>query len=482
MSKLNKTTVIFGDLISMARIRSNKLWIDLKESIAGTEQDFTSGSLRRAIFLLSVPMVLEMLMESVFAVADIWFVSKLGADAVATVGLTESMITIVYAIGVGLSMATTALVSRRIGQKDRDSAARAAFQSIITGLVVSIFIAIPGFIFANDLLRLMGASETILTEMSSYTAIMLGGNAVIMLLFIINAVFRSAGDAAISFRVLLLANGLNIILDPVLIFGLGPFPELGITGAAIATNTGRGIAVIYQLYLLFFGHGRVVLKSHNLAIRMQTIKQIFHLSAGGIGQHLIATSSWIGLFRIMSVFGSEALAGYTIAIRIVVFALLPAWGISNAASTLVGQNLGAKKPDRAERSVWSVSRINMFYMGLISIVLIIIPTYFINFFTTEPGIIKSGVASLQVISYGFILYGLGMVMVQALNGAGDTVTPSWINLFCFWLVEIPLAYLMAIQFDAGEKGVYFSIIIAESLMTLSALWIFKKGKWKLKEI
>jgi putative MATE family efflux protein len=482
MNKLIKTVVILGDLKSMSQRRYQQFWTDIKEAIAGTEQDFTSGSMRRAIFLLAVPMVLEMLMESVFAVADIWFVSKLGADAVATVGLTESLITIVYAIGVGLSMATTALVSRRIGQKDPDRAARAAFQSIITGLAVSLLIAVPGMIFAKDLLILMGASEAIWQEMSSYTAIMLGGNAVIMLLFIINAVFRSAGDAAISFRVLLIANGLNIVLDPLLIFGIGPFPELGITGAAIATNTGRGLAVLYQLYLLFFGHGRVRLRARNIAIRLDTIRQVLKLSAGGIGQHLIATSSWIGLFRIMSEFGSEALAGYTIAIRVVIFALLPAWGISNAASTLVGQNLGARKPDRAERSVWAVGRINMFYMGLVSVILIALPSSLITLFTTEADVVRSGVASLRIISFGFILYGLGMVVVQAFNGAGDTLTPTWINFFTFWMLEIPLAYALALWMDFGEQGVYYAIIISESLMTLAAVWFFRKGKWKLKEV
>lgn len=466
----------------MSQRRSRKIWKDIKEAIAGTEQDFTSGSLRRAIFLLSVPMVLEMLMESVFAVADIWFVSKLGAEAVATVGLTESLITIVYAIGVGLSLVTTALVSRRIGQKDPDRAARAAFQSIIVGLAVSLLIAIPGFIFAKELLILMGASEIMYNEMSSYTTIMLGGNAVIMLLFIINAVFRSAGDAAISFRVLLIANGLNIILDPMLIFGIGPFPELGIKGAAIATNTGRGLAVMYQLYLLFFGNGRVQLRAKNIIIHLETIRKVLRLSAGGIGQYLIATSSWIGLFRIISEFGSHALAGYTIAIRIVIFALLPAWGISNAASTLVGQNLGARKPERAERSVWSVARINMFYMGLVSIALILFPTSFISIFTSEADVINSGVTSLRILGYGFIFYGLGMVVIQSFNGAGDTITPTWINFFCFWLIEIPLAYMLALSLNIGEQGVYYAVIISESLMALTAVWYFRKGKWKLKEV
>lgn len=465
-----------------SQIKYRKIVSDIKEAIAGTEQDFTKGSLKRAIFLLSVPMVLEMMMESIFAVVDIYYVSRLGADAVATVGITESLITIVYAIGVGLSMATTAMVSRRIGQKDKKGASRAAFQSIITGLFVSFLIAVPGIIFAEDLLRLMGAEESIYTSMSSYTAIMLGGNAVIMLLFIINAVFRSAGDAAISFRVLLIANGLNIILDPILIFGLGPIPELGIMGAAIATNIGRGLAVIYQFYLLFKGNKRVRLGFDNIRVHFETIKQLIKLSLGGIGQNIIAMSSWIGLVRIISVYGSEALAGYTIAIRIIIFALLPSWGISNAAATLVGQNLGAKQPERAEKSVWMVGKINIVLMGLLSVILILFPSFFIRLFITDDNVVASGAMSLRIISYGFALYGLGMVLVQALNGAGDTITPTKINFFCFWLIEIPLAYLLALQLHVGETGVYYSIVIAESVMTIAALWFFRRGKWKLKEV
>jgi putative MATE family efflux protein len=482
MSRINKLTLRTISIVNEGQNKYQKLVRDIKESIAGTEQDFTKGSLRRAIFLLSVPMVLEMMMESIFAVVDIYYVSRLGADAVATVGITESLITIVYAIGVGLSMATTAMVSRRIGEKDKKGASRAAFQSIITGLVVSLFIAIPGIIFAKDLLRLMGAEEAIYQTMSSYTALMLGGNAVIMLLFIINAVFRSAGDAAISMRVLWVANILNLILDPLLIFGIGPFPELGIMGAAIATNTGRGLAVIYQFYILFKGHKRVKLGIDNIKIHLKTIRQLIKLSLGGIGQHLIATSSWIGLVRIISVFGSEALAGYTIAIRIIIFALLPSWGISNAAATLVGQNLGAKKPDRAEKSVWAVGKINVVLMGAISIILIITPSFFIQLFISDPNVVESGALSLRIISFGFAFYGLGMVLVQALNGAGDTITPTKINFFCFWMIEIPLAYLVALQFGFGDIGVYYAIVIAESVMTLAAFWFFKRGKWKLMEV
>jgi putative MATE family efflux protein len=459
-----------------------RIFHDIKEAISGTEQDFTRGSLHRAVFLLSVPMVLEMLMESVFAVADIFYVSKLGSEAVATVGLTESLITIVYSIGIGLSMAATAMVSRRIGEKDTKGASKAAVQAIITSLVVSLLIAIPGIWFASDLLRVMGASEVIHTTMSSYTAIMLGGNVVIMLLFVINAIFRSAGDAAVSMRVLWFANIINIVLDPLLIFGIGPFPELGIKGAAIATTVGRGLAVIYQLYLLFRGNKRVRLLISDIGFDFITIKTLIRISFGGIGQNLIATSSWIGLMRIISEFGSEAIAGYTIAIRIIVFALLPSWGISNAAATLVGQNLGANQPERAERSAWAVGKVNLWLMGTVSILLIVFPSVFIRLFIDEPGVIKSGVMSLRIISTGFIFYGLGMVMVQAINGAGDTVTPTIINFFCFWLLEIPLAYFLAISLNIGEEGVYYSIVISESVMALTAALLFKRGKWKLKRV
>ncbi len=465
-----------------SEINLRRLWKDILESISGTDQDFTKGNMGRAILLLAIPMVLEMAMESIFAVVDIFFVSKLGTAAVATVGITESMMTIVYSIAMGLAVGTTALVSRRIGEKNPEGASVTAFQAIATGLVVSLLIALPGAAFASRLLTLMGAEGEMVKEGYMYTGIMLGGNGIIMLLFIINAVFRSAGDAAISMRVLWIANLINIILDPLLILGIGPFPELGIKGAAIATTTGRGIGVAYQFWLLFNGRGRVKLKVRHMLIQVKVLWQLFRLSLGGIGQSLIATTSWIGLVRIISEFGEDALAGYTLAIRVIVFALLPAWGLSNAAATLVGQNLGAGQPDRAQRSVWLTAKVNIIFMGLVAIVFILIPGFFIRIFINDPNIIASGAVCLRIFAYGYIFYAMGMVMVQALNGAGDTATPTLINFFCFWMLEIPLAYFMALKWNVGETGVYWAIIIAESAMTLIAAFAFTRGKWKLRKV
>lgn len=480
-NKISTTTYIYSQSDSKWK-KLKRLLKDIWEAVSGTEQDFTSGHLGKAILLLSIPMVLEMVMESIFAVVDIFFVSRLGADAVATVGITESLITIVYAIAVGLSMATTALVSRRIGEKRPEQAAKVAFQAMITGLTFSFFIAWIGWFYAKEILLMMGVSEEIASNMYGYTAWMLGGNAVIMMLFIINAIFRSSGDAAISMRVLILANSLNIVLDPCLIFGLGPFPEMGITGAAVATNIGRGIAVIYQLYLLFGGKHRIKLSRASIVLNFKMIREIIRISAGGIMQTLIATSSWIAMVRILSVFGSEVLAGYTIAIRIIIFSLLPSWGLSNAAATLVGQNLGAKKPDRAERSVWYTGLTNVILLGSIGIFFVIWPDFFIRMFIQDDAVVSYGATALQLISYGFLAYGLGMVMIQSFNGAGDTNTPTWINFFCFWLLEIPLAYSLSLVMGFGEYGVFFAILSAETVMTILAVILFRRGKWKLKEV
>jgi len=455
---------------------------NVAEAVSGTEQDFTEGKLSRAILLLSIPAVLEMVMESVFVIVDIYFVSKLGANAVATVGITESMVTIIYAIAIGLGTATTSMVSRRIGEKNPDAASIAAFQAILTGVIISLLIGLPGAMLSGRLLGMMGASKTILESMSGYTSIMLGGNIVIMMLFIINAIFRSAGDAAVAMKVLWIGNIINIMLDPCLIFGLGPFPHLGVTGAAVATTIGRGCAVLVQFYLLFFGRKRIRLSKKHLIINFKIMIKLLKLSFGSIGQNLISTSSWIALVRIISIFGSEVVAGYTIAIRIIGFTLMPSWGISNAASTLVGQNLGAKKPERAERAVWVTGVANMILLGAIGLILVVYPEPFIRIFIDNENVVKSGVLGLRIISIGFIAYGLGMVLVNSFNGAGDTSTPLKINIFAFWFVEIPLAWLLAIKSGLMEEGVFIAIVIAESLMTLIAWIVFRRGKWKLKEV
>ncbi|MCK4558140.1 MAG: MATE family efflux transporter [Calditrichia bacterium] len=458
------------------------LWRDIIEAVKGSEQDFTSGSIGRAILLLSIPMVLEMMMESVFAVVDIFFVSKLGADAVATVGLTESMLTIVYAISIGLSLATTAIVSRRIGEKNHEGAAAATVQAILTGILVSVFIAVPGIFFAPDLLRLMGATQEIIDSGFVFTSIMIGSNVIIMLLFIINAVFRGAGDAAYAMRILWIANLINIVLDPCLILGLGPFPELGVTGAAVATAIGRGTAVIFQFILLLKRSGRIKIHREQIRFDFSVMKRLLRLSLGGIGQFLIATSSWIGLMRIMAVFGSESLAGYTIAIRILVFSILPSWGMSNAAATLVGQNLGAKKPKRAERSVWVSAIINMVFLCGIALVFITYPEFLIRLFTNEKKIVEIGAQCLRFLSFGYPFYAFGMVMTQAFNGAGDTTTPTILNFFCFWLIEVPLAYMLALQFGLAETGVFLAIISSESLLGILGIIVFRQGRWKLREV
>ena len=453
---------------------------NVTEALSGTEQDFTEGKLSRAILLLSIPAVLEMVMESIFVIVDIFFVSKLGANAVATVGITESMVTIIYAIAIGLGTATTSLVSRRIGEKNPDAAAVAALQAIITGIIISVLIGLPGAILAKHLLGLMGALKPIIDSMSGYTRIMLGGNIVIMMLFIINAIFRSAGDAAVAMKVLWIGNIINIILDPCLIFGLGPFPHLGVTGAALATTIGRGTAVLFQFWLLFFGKKRIQLSAKHFTVNFRIMMKLMKLSFGSIGQNLIGTTSWIALVRIISIFGSEAVAGYTIAMRIIGFTILPSWGLSNAASTLVGQNLGAKKPERAEKSVWATALVNMILLSIIGLILVIFPETFIRIFIDNENVIKSGVLGLRIVSIGFIAYGLGMVLVNSFNGAGDTSTPLKINIFAFWFVEIPLAWLLAIKAGLNEEGVFIAIVVAESLMTLISWIVFRRGKWKLK--
>jgi putative MATE family efflux protein len=454
----------------------------LREAVLGSQQDFTEGSIGRAITLLAIPMVLEVSMESLFGIVNVFYVGRLGADSVASVGITESLLTIVFGIGMGLSMATTAMVARRTGEKDPRGASIAAVQAIALGLCVSVPIGIVGIFYAPALFRLMGASDHVIAAGSGYGKIILGGNIVILLLFLNNAVFRGAGDAAIAMRALWLANIINIVLDPCLIFGLGPFPELGVTGSAIATTIGRGAGVVFQFYVLLGGKGRVKVSRDQVRIDVGVMLRLLRVSLGGIFQFLVATASWLGLVRIVAIFGGAALAGYTIAIRIIIFAILPSWGMSNAAATLVGQNLGAGKPERAERSVWVAGLSNMFFLGIVTIIFVVFAEPLIGIFTKDQEVIPYGVAALRYISYGYVFYAYGMVMVAALNGAGDTTTPTFINLCCYWLFQIPLAYTLALPLGLGANGVFLAITAAESLLAVIAILVFRRGRWKHRKI
>jgi putative MATE family efflux protein len=462
--------------------RPPAFWPTVREALRGSRQDFTQGPIGRAVLLLAVPMVLEMVLESVFAVVDVFWVARLGADAIATVGITESMLALLYAIAIGLSMGATATVARRIGEKDPDGAARAAVSSIALAIAVAVPIGVTGAFLAPRLLRLMGGSPGLVKTGSGFTAIMLGCNVVILLLFLINAIFRGAGDAAIAMRVLWLANIINLLLDPCLIFGLGPFPRLGVTGAAVATTCGRGTAVLVQLWTLARGRGRVAIRREHLTIEPAAMLRLLKISANGIVQAAVGTASWIGLVRILSAFGSAALAGYTIGLRIIVFAILPSWGMSNAAATLVGQNLGARQPDRAERSVLIAGLYNMIFLGCVGAVFLLSAGPLIRLFTSDPAIVPIGVDCLRTVSYGFLFYAWGMVIVQAFNGAGDTFTPTIINLFCFWLWEIPLAYLLSRYTPLGVRGVFLSITIAFSTLAVVSALAFRRGKWKEKKV
>lgn len=453
-----------------------------KQSLSGEEIDFTQGSIRKAIFLLSVPMILEMCMESVFALVDIIYVSRVSTNAVATVGLTESVITLIYALAIGLSMAATAVVARRIGEKDKKGASEAAAQAIMLGALISVLVSFAGILFPKQILALMGGEPDLIAEGYRYTQILIGGNITIMLLFLINAVFRGAGDASMAMWSLVLSNALNIILDPIFIFGWGPVPEYGVAGAAIATTIGRGTAVVFQLAILFFGKRRIKLAFSNLVLKTNVMFNIISVSLGGIGQFLIGTSSWVFLMRIMSEFGSEVLAGYTIAIRVLVFTLMPAWGMSNAAATLVGQNLGAGQPSRAEQSVWKTGKYNAIFMLGVSVFYLLFANTITSWFTSDPEVIKNGALCLRVLASGYLFFAYGMVITNSFNGAGDTKTPTVINLFCFWFFQIPLAYLAALQFKLGPVGVFVAITLAEVLLSLVSIWWFKKGKWKTVQV
>ena len=458
------------------------LWESIREALRGSHQDYTSGSLNRAILLLAIPMVLEMVLESLFAVVDVFFVGRIGANAVATVGLTESLLSLIFAVAIGLSMSTTAMVARRIGEKDPEDASVAGMQAIILGLSVSLLVGVPCFIFAPRLLQLMGASPEIVATGSGYARIALGGSGAILMLFLNNAIFRGAGDAAIAMRLLWVSNVINLVLDPCLIFGLGPFPRMGVTGAALATFTGRSIGVLYQFYRLGRGTERLPSLARHLRVNLAVLWRLIRVSITGILQFAIAHTSWIGLVRIVSTFGAAALAGYTIAIRIVIFVILPSWGLSNAAATLVGQNLGAGKPERAESSVWRTGFYNMIFLGAVGVVLILFAEPTVRLFTQDPDVVPLAASCLRILSYGNIGYAYGMVMLQSFNGAGDTITPTWVNLFGFWFLEIPLAYWLAIPMNLRSKGVFFSIVIAECSIAAAGILLFRRGRWKQQKI
>ena len=470
------------EIIAAGSAAPQSFWASVSEALRGTHQDFTSGSLNRAILLLAIPMVLEMVLESLFAVVDVFWVGRLGADAVATVGLTESLLSLVFAIGLGLSLSTTAMVARRIGEKDPEGAAVAGAQAIFIAFGVSLLVGIPSLIYAPDLLRLMGASPAIVASGSGYARIALGGSGVVMFLFLNNAIFRGAGDAAIAMRLLWVSNIINLILDPCFIFGLGPFPKLSVTGAALATFTGRGIGVLYQFYRLLRGTERIRILREQLRVNWQVLLRLLRVSLTGILQFAIAHTSWIGLVRIISVFGSAALAGYTIAIRILIFVIMPSWGLSNAAATLVGQNLGARKPERAQISVWRTGFYNMLFLGGVGIFFMIYATPVIRLFTNDPEVVPLAASCLRILSYGNIGYAYGMVMLQAFNGAGDTVTPTIVNFFGFWLLEIPLAYFLALRAGWHANGAYVSIVVAECAIALAGVLLFRRGKWKGQQI
>ncbi len=463
---------------SAIQVRNPGLWASLREAVMGSSQDFTEGSIGRAIVLLAVPMVLEMCMESLFGVVDVFWVSRLGADAMATVGLTETALTLVYVIALGLSMGATALVARRMGEKDEQGAGLVAVQAIVIGLIVAGGAAIFGYFFAPNLLHIMGGSDSVVRIGSGYTRMILSGSATIFLLFLINAVFRGAGDAAIAMRVLWIANMINICLNPCLIFGLGPFPRLGVTGSAVGTTIGRGIGVLLQLWVLTSGRGRLAVRAAQLRVDLLVMWRLIRLSLNAMFQYMVQMASWIGMVRIIASFGSSATAAYTVAFKVIIFAILPSWGMSNAAATLVGQNLGAGKPSRAETSVWRTGLYNMLFLGTIGVVFIVFARQIIGLFTTDPAVAPLAVNALRLFSYGNISYSYGMVITAAFNGAGDTATPTALNLVCFWLCQIPLAWALALHAGLGPNGVYVAVLVSDSLLAALGILLFRRGKWK----
>lgn len=454
----------------------------LRQAINGEEQDFTSGSIDRAIVLLAIPMILEMAMESLFAVVDIFFVARIGPEAIATVGLTESVLTLVYSLAIGLSAAATAMVARRVGEGNRDAAARAGAQTITIALALSLLIAIPGYFFAEDILRFMARDETVSSTGKHFTRLLLTANLPILLLWMLNGIFRGAGDAATAMRALWIANAVNIVLCPLLIFGWGPVPAMGVLGSAIATTIGRSTGVIYQLWHLFQVGKIVRLRWAQLRPDWSIIGGLVRLATGSTGQYLIASASWIFMIYILGQIGKEVTAGYTIALRIIIFTILPSWGMANAAATLVGQNLGAQKPERAERSAWRAAHFNMIFMAVVCVLYVVLAPQLIGLFTQDPVPLAAGTLALRIIGGGYVLFGYGMVISQAINGAGDTYTPTLLNFVCFWIIETPLAWLLALHWGWGQTGVYWAIVIAESIMALAAMWVFGKGRWKWAKV
>jgi putative MATE family efflux protein len=457
-------------------------WHAVGEALRGSHRDFTTGGLDRAILLLAIPMVLEMVLESLFAVVDIFWVGRLGPDAIATVGLTESMLTLIFAVGLGLGLATAAMVARRIGEKDPEGAAVAGMQGILLSLAVSVLIAVPCVMYAPQLLRLAGGTPQIVATGSGYTRIALGGGGVLLLLFLNNAIFRGAGDAAVAMRLLWVSNIINLVLDPFLIFGWGPFPRWGVTGAAAATLTGRSIGVLYQFYRLARGTERLRIGVKQMRVNFGVMGRLMRVAVNGIVQFLVAQASWLGLVRIVSAFGATALAGYTVAIRIIIFILLPSWGLSNAAATLVGQNLGAGKPERAETSVWRTGLYNMIFLGLTGLILFVFARPVVGLFTKDAEVAHVAANALRIFTCGNIAYAYGMVMLQGFNGAGDTLTPTLVNLVGFWILELPLAWWLAHKTPLESNGVFLSVVIAEVFMVGASVLLFRQGRWKRQKI
>ncbi len=461
---------------------SGSFWRLALQALKGAHHDYTSLPLQRAVLLLAVPMVLEMLMESLFAIVDVYWVSRLGSDAVAVIGLTESIMSIVYAIAIGISFAATAIVARRIGEKDPERAAQAAGQIVVLGFTVAAGVGVVGGWFAPDILRLMGASPEVVALGTEFTRVMLGGNVTVFMIFLVNAIFRGAGDAVLAMRTLWLANALNIVLDPCFIFGWGPFPEMGVTGAAVATNIGRGVGVLYQLWHLSGHASRVRVRAAHLRPRWPDLVDILRTATNGILQLLISTTSWVGLFKILALFGSTALAGYTIAIRIVIFALMPAWGLANAGATLVGQNLGAGSPERAEQAIRIAARYNMLFLGAVGLGFIVLSSTLVGFFTADPAVHAEGTRALWIISLAFPLYAAGMCLEAAFNGSGDTWTPTRLNFFCFWLGQVPLAWALAQPAGLGPTGIYIAVPTSFTVLALWSALLFRRGRWKAHRV